>query len=900
MKMKLLIAVLLAWSLSNAGFAQAPVEWPETRYEAAIPTFEQVLGYPPGAVISSHAQLRRYFDALQHAAPGQLRIVEYATSWEDRDLFYAVIGSAANIAQLDQLQASMQALADPRKTDNETAERLIAQTPGTTWLSYSVHGNEISSTDAAMMSAYHLLAARDDEQVTKILADSVVFINPLQNPDGRDRFVHAFRQAHGLQADPDRYTAEHDEPWPGGRTNHYHFDLNRDWLTLNQPETQGHVQALLRWYPLAFVDAHEMGSDSTYYFAPEAVPFNPHIAPDQRSNLQLFGRNNARWFDRFGIDYFTREIFDAFYPGYGASWPLYYGGIAMTYEQASVRGLVIRRRDGQIIPYEASVRNHFLTSLATAETVAMNREKLLRDFYQYRLSAIAAGREGEYREYIFSGQPDPSSAHELSALLVRQGIEVRRADAAFSACGKDYPTGSFAIPLAQPAHRMIRTLLDPQVSMDDEFLNEQERRREKDLPDEIYDVTAWSLPLMYNLEMDRCGRAISGDFSPASAEPIHTQAIINPQAKLAYLAPWGQKATARLLTAVLRQGIRVHSSDKVFSKNQQRFPAGSLIIKRAGNPDDLDERLTQLAAATGAEIIGVDDSWITEGPNFGSSHVVEIPAPRIALAWDRPTGAPGQTRYVLEQQYQYPVSAMRTQTLTRADLTPYQVLILPEAFRGDYGSVLGQSGASRLKAWVEQGGTLIALGNATRFVANPEYDLMALRREDAWRAEEKNGSAKGADDEKNQAATWPGARLDSREQWRNSLVPDKERPDSVSGALIHAHTDQDHWLAAGLPRQLNVLLRGSDIYSPLKLDQGSNVASFSASEDLLASGYLWEENRRQLAFKPFISIQPLGKGFIIAFTADPNYRAYLDGLNLAFINAVFRAPAHSGAIRQSL
>ena len=216
-----------------------------------------------------------------------------------------------------EFQSDIQVIARPDRHDRATIDQAISRVPATAWLAYSVHGNEISPADAAMVTAWHLLAARDDALVDQILGNTLVFINPLQNPDGRERFVHQFEMAEGLEPAASRLAAEHDEPWPSGRVNHYLFDLNRDWLAITQPETRGHVDALLNWYPLAFVDAHEMGSDSTFFFAPEAIPYNPLLASAQRDNLTLFGQNNARWFDRFGFSYFTREIFDAFYPGYG-------------------------------------------------------------------------------------------------------------------------------------------------------------------------------------------------------------------------------------------------------------------------------------------------------------------------------------------------------------------------------------------------------------------------------------------------------------------------------------------------------------------------------------------------------------------------------------------------------
>ena len=257
----------------------------------------------------------RYFEVLESAVPGQVSVHRYATSWEGRDLVYVVVSSAAIMARLDAITDGMQRLRDPRATSASAAAEIMNTQPAVTWLSYGVHGNEISSTDAAMLTAYHLVASRGDERIDRILAETVVVIDPIQNPDGRDRFIHSFEMAEGPVPLADRLAAEHDEPWPSGRVNHYLFDLNRDWFIMTQPETRGRIEAIQEFYPVAFVDAHEMGSDQTYYFAPDAVPYNPHLAEDQRASLELFGRTNARWFDRFGIDYFTREVYDAFYPG---------------------------------------------------------------------------------------------------------------------------------------------------------------------------------------------------------------------------------------------------------------------------------------------------------------------------------------------------------------------------------------------------------------------------------------------------------------------------------------------------------------------------------------------------------------------------------------------------------
>ena len=870
------------------------VFWPNPDYDPAIPTIEQVLGYGPGERITWHRDVIRYFEALAAAAPDRVSLSEYARTWENRELIYAVISSPRNMANLDAVKAGMGRLADPANTDEDEAEGIAATQPAVTWLSYGVHGNEISSTDAAMLTAYHLLASRGDERVADIMADTVVVIDPMQNPDGRDRFIHHFEQAEGLVPDSDRLAAEHDEPWPGGRTNHYLFDMNRDWFIQTQPETRGRTRAMLEFYPVAYVDAHEMGSDSTYFFAPEAIPYNPHLADDQRNSLQLFGRNNARYFDLFGIDYFTREIFDAFYPGYGASWPSYFGSIAMTYEQASSRGLVIRQYDGNDLTYRYTVRNHFVTSLATAETVQVNREKFLIDFYNYRVSAIEEGEDEAIRAYIIPAQNDQAAANKLAGLLRRQDVQVDRALGSFNACGESYEAGSYVIRTAQPAKRFIRTLLDVDVPLEEDFLAEQERRRAENLPDEIYDVTAWSLPLMFNIDAHTCNRVPNGDFEPAGTELVQPGTVSGGAASVAYIVPWGEATAVRFLSHALRRGLSVKSNDKAFTNAGNEYAAGTLILDVADNPDNLYETVSELAATTGANVISVNDSWVTDGPSFGSGNVVRFNLPKVAMAWDEPTTAysAGNTRFVIERQFDFPVTPIRVDRLRSANLNRYQVLILPLMSGPGYEQALGESGMENLKHWVEQGGVVIGLGNATRFLADPDVDLLAVRRERA--VVELDA---GEEEEDEEEATVAGQYLTGTDDWQEQIMALEDDPDSVAGVLVRADVHPEHWLSAGVAPVLNVLVRGGDVYTPIRVNDGVNVARFQGPDELLASGYIWDENRRQMAYKPFVIQQSRGAGEVIAFTQDPTVRAYLDGLNVILMNAVFRGAAHARPVR---
>lgn len=896
-----LITVFTALLVASFVRAETIDFWPGAVYDPSVPTIKDVTGHEPGERITWHADVVRYFDALAKAYPDRVAVHRYAESWEGRELIYAVITSAENMSRIADIKTGMQQLRNAGSTGAQAAERIIESQPAVTWLSYGVHGNEISSTDAAMLTAYHLLAARNDERVDEILQNTVVIIDPMQNPDGRDRFIHHFEMAEGLLPDPDRISAEHDEPWPGGRTNHYLFDLNRDWFIMSQPETQGRIVATQEWYPVAFVDAHEMGSDNTYYFAPEAIPYNPHLAADQRASLELFGRTNARWFDRFGIDYFTREIYDAFYPGYGASWPSYFGSIAMTYEQASARGLVWRQYHGNEMTYASTVRNHFVTSLGTAETVASNREKFLREFYEYQLSAIDEGATGDIRAYVLPTQDDQAGANKLAGLLVKQGVEVGVATERFRACGESYEPGSYVINLAQPAKRLVRTLLDTDVPMDAEFMAEQERRRAKDMGDQIYDVTAWSMPLMMNIRADTCNRAVTAATRPAAGDLVLPGTVSGGNARVAYLVPWGEATAVRFLANALRAGIEVKSTDLAFTHEGQRYPSGTLIIDVADNDPSLHESVRALAASTGANVVAVNDSWVTDGPNFGSNNVVVHNTPRVAMAWDEPTWAytAGNMRFVIERMFDYPVTAIRSDRLGTADLDRYQVLILPSQGFGEYAATLGEEGVQNLKGWVANGGVLIGIGTANRFLADPRVDLISIRREDAVVEgdDDNGGGQKSSGDEEDPVPTVEGSYLASTDDYESAITPESQSPDVQDGVIARADVDPDHWLGAGVASTINVVYAGTDIYTPIKLDAGVNVARYQSADALLASGYMWEENRKQLAYKPFAAVQASGAGFVIAFTSDPTIRAYQTGLNVIFMNAIFRGSAHARPVR---
>ncbi|TIX50458.1 M14 metallopeptidase family protein [Alteraurantiacibacter aquimixticola] len=836
-----------------------------------IPTLEQVAGHRSGARITPPEQAVAYFEALAEAAPDRFRIFEYATSWEGRPLVYAVVTSADNMARLEAVQA------DLTRLGNGTPPAQLANILPVTWLTYGVHGNEISSTDAALSLAYHLLASEGDAIVDAIMANTIVVIDPSQNPDGRARFVHEYRQQLGIQAFGDRGTAGHDEPWPGGRTNHYLFDLNRDWFALTQPETRGKVAAVRDWHPVVLVDAHEMGGDESYFFPPSADPFNPHIPQDQRDKQMLLGRNIATWMDRFGQPYFTREVFDAFYPGYGDTWPTLNGSIAMTFEQASARGLVWERKDGTMLTYADGVRNHFLSTLATAQTVAENPNLFLNDYAAYRRSAISGG--AGTGTYVIDLSQKRWNAEQLARRLAFQGIAVSRVAGPATACGRRYPAGYLAVSRSQGAARLIRSLLDATTDLPADYIAGQEARRDADLPHELYDTTAWSVGMMSGLDVALCGSAATG--SAISAEDPVTARADAPGA-FGLAVRWTDSGQVRLVAEALRAGLVGRTSDTAFTAGAESFPRGSVVFSRGDNAEKIDE-LTMLASRIGAEVIALDSGWVDSGPNLGSDKFVRLTMPRVAMLWDdgvNPLSA-GAMRYVLEQRLGIAVAPIRTGSVDPSVLSAFQVLLVPD---GNYGRALGNDGRSAIASYARNGGVVVVLGDAMAGFSDGDNALFALARE----------TALGTDptDEEGSERLVAGSEIGDEGDYREAIADPSRRPDILPGALLNTAIDRNVFLSAGYDDAAPVVFAAGDlIFAPLGRDAGHNVVRFADAGNLLASGYMWDENRRQMAFKPFMVAQPAGSGMAIGFTHDPSQRGYLDGLDMLIANAVLIAPA---------
>ncbi|HKJ01375.1 MAG TPA: M14 family zinc carboxypeptidase [Longimicrobiales bacterium] len=846
---------------------------PGTRYDPDIPTVEQVTGHALADAITPPDQVVAYFQALADAAPDRTRLRRTATTWEGRPTVMLVIGSRERMARLDAVTADLKRLADPRGLSAAEADRLVRELPVVTALIHGVHGNEVSSSGAAMAEAYHLLAAQDDADVDRILAESLVLIDPMQNPDGRARFVFHNTMAAARWPDADPLAAEHDEPWPGGRVNHYLFDLNRDWFAQTQPETRGRIRALLDFMPHVVPDLHEMGGNSTYYFPPNAIPGNTWTTDAQRELTDVFGQAMAAAFDRRGFSYFNRDTYDAFYPGYGVSWPMAQGAIGATYEMASARGLVYRRTDGDLLTYGDGILRHFTTAMATLVTAAENRERILRTFLDFRRSAVALGDAGP-REYILHSEHDPGMAERLAETLVRNGIEVGRAGEPVQVGGRTLPArGTFVVPMSQPAHRLIRNLLDRHTPMDADFVQRQLERRANRQRDQIYDVTAWSLPLLWDVELLTADRPTGASVISMNNTLMMRDVVNLPAATVGYLIPWGTNAAAAVAEA-LRAGIRVRSAGGDFVLNGRHFGVGTAIVRTADNGPNLARRLGSIVVGQGAEVVPVNDSYVREGTSLGSGSTRALREPRVLLVYDAPgsTNSVGWARYVLERRYGQRATAVRTGSLGRAVLSDYDVVVFPS---GNYASSVGEGMVARLQAWMRDGGTLVTMAESTAWATRA--GLLATTEE------RRGGRPVGTPPR-------PRGTPDQPIDYLEAIAPLDEAPEQTPGSILKVLLDTDHWLAAGTDGEIGALVDGSRIFTPITLDEGQNVGRYADMDALVESGIVWDAARPQLANKAFLIHQPVGRGQVVAFAEDPNYRAYAEATELLFMNAVLLGP----------
>ena len=801
---------------------------------AQVQSPEAFLGYPLGARFTPH---HRVVDYVEHVAEqsGRVDLVPYGETVEGRPLVALVVSAGdADAVRASNLRAA---------AGEGTPDKAIV------WLSYNVHGNESVSTEASL-ATLHALATSD--RAAAWLEDVVVILDPCLNPDGRERYVSGYRQRRGAQpnADPDAW--EHDEPWPGGRGNHYLFDLNRDWAWGTQPETRARLALYNAWLPHVHVDFHEQGVDSPYYFAPAAEPFHPRITDAQREIQTTIGLANAERFDREGWLYFTREVFDLFYPGYGDTWPTFNGAVGMTYEQGGSgrAGLAIETAEGDTLRLSDRIAHHTASGLATVATTAREAAAVRAAFARYHSDLPA----GDTRAYAVRGPQGQLDA--LADLLDLQGIRYGWAGRSQTAQGVRYgggldapaapgrvtvEPGDLVVSLDQPKGTLAAVLFEPAPALADSV---------------TYDVTAWALPYVYGLE----ALALRADVAADGPAPVAAPAM--PAGRpYAYVARYDSAPDAALLARLLRDGVGVRIASEPFTSGGEAYGRGTLVMTRTGNralAERFDAVVRDAARATGRPLGTLASGFVTQGADLGSSRVGFARAPRVLVLADAPVSstALGEVWHTFEQTWQYPVSLVRADDLGGDALADADVLVMPA---GSYGDWLNEARSNALLDWVRAGGRLVAMESAVATLART--DAFGLKR---------------------RASSTPDTSATARLQ----RYADRERDDAATsnpGSIYRVQLDGSHPLAFGYPDHTYTLKRGTAAFE--FLESGWNVGV--VREGRPVSGFAGADTAERLTDTLVFGVREVGRGQVVVLVDSPLFRGFWKSGELLFANAVF-------------
>lgn len=904
----------------TAAFPQGqPPFFPNGTYDPAIPSPEAALGFAGGERPARYEEVLHYFQLLAEKSP-RLRLVESGRTHENRKLFYAIISSDENLARLEDIREAVSRLADPRTIKSDAEARDIAkQTPAIAWMMYSIHGDELSGVDAALLTAYQLVAGTDTLS-ERLRRELVVGIDPNENPDGRERFLAQMQQWAGKVPTSDAWSIQHTGTWPWGRGNHYLFDLNRDWFILSQPESRARVQTLLHWNPQLVVDAHEMGSYDTYLFPPAREPLNPNIHQTLFKWGKIFSDDQARAFDRYGWSYYTREWSDDWYPGYGSSWPSYLGAVGILYEQASTEGTSVKRPDGTTLAFREAVHHQFASSLANLATAARHRNELLQDFYRMKKEALATRGASAAAYYILPGS-NPSRVHRLLEKLLMQKVEIEIAEEDFQAASlrsywdaaplsKKLPKGTFIIRLSQPLRPLINAILEFDPRMTTAFLNWERESLERGRGTRMYEVGSWSMLLAYGVEAYLAGAAPPAKTRPLREAPKSEGKVFNPQPLYGFLIDYGDDHAAPALLRLLESGYRVRAAREVFRVEGKLFPRGSLLLRLNENPASLAEALSRVSEETGAAVYGTNSARSQEGPDLGGGQFTLLEPPRIALLAgpDINMYSFGSTWYLLDCELGARHTILNYQYFGQTDLRTYNVLILPSTWGSaeDYRKIFGKDGLQKLKDWVGNGGTLVAMGNGAIFAADSASGLsqvklrrqalkeLALYREAA--AQEQRIGKEKIDSlaiwEGKAAATIPPptAKEEKKPEDLNALqrLDERQRLFMPRGAIMRVDLNETHWLSFGVGAQAAALLYSS--YAFMSKNPVETAGRFADADQLRLAGLLWPEARQRWANTAYATREALGSGQVILFAEDPNFRSYFYGTGRMLLNALLLGP----------
>lgn len=839
--------LLLGHSATAQGLPLSPpLAVPGVTYRADVPLPDSVLGFQIGERHTRPDEVVRYVEAVA-ASSDRVVYDEYARSWEGRPLVQAILTSPANHARLEQIRQANLRLSN---TPAQVSDAEIASMPAIVWMGYSVHGNEASGTEAALLTLYHLAAGQGSE-IDAVLENTVVLLDPMYNPDGRARFVDWANAYRGAVPVGDTQDAEHNEAWPYGRTNHYWFDLNRDWLPAVNPEAAGRLALFHQWRPQLLTDFHEMGGEATYFFQP-GIPSrtNPNTPQLNQEMTNQIARYHADILDEIGSLYYTKESFDDYYYGKGSTYPDINGSIGILFEQASSRALQTETRANGLLTYGFTVRNQTAASISSLRAAVAMREELLRMQRDFYAEARNVPRQAGFDGYVFGDGGSPGRARDLIRLLGRHRINVHTLGRAVEAEGQQFtPGAAYYIPLDQTQARLLRGLMErPQTFTDSLF----------------YDVSAWTLPYAYGLPMAEVkGSGMAGALVTDATDPQGR--VIGGTASYAYAIPWGDWMTPRALYALQEAGLRVRVQTDSFTTmvagQQQTFGRGTLVVPAVqpdGSGENVHETVQDVVSANGITAYALTTGFSLSGPDLGSRGSVTLEQPRIALVIGEGTNAnnAGEMRYVLGERFNLPVSLLMADNLGRFNLGDYTTIIMS-------GGRYPQNAVAAIKAFVQQGGHLIATSSAVDWVVRSEIAALEAKED---------------------------ANMDTLLlQTPYALLSNTRGAQAVGGTIFEAKLDTTHPLAYGMPETMAFFRDAANFYKPSS-EPGANVAVYATTPVL--AGYLSEARREQASGAVALVALKQGRGRVVLMPDNPVFRGFWMGTTSLLLNAIFLADVY--------
>ena len=895
-------------------------------YIETIDKPNKFLGFEYATRVATPEQITAAIQAWSKQSD-RLKVIEYARTHENRPLHAVFITSPKNLNNLDQIKDKVTKLSDARLTNDRTAKSLIDQLPAIAWMAYSIHGNETSGADAALGIIYHLIASKDKD-VIEMLDEMVVIVDPVMNPDGRARFAKNLEQYRGTAPNYDDQSLIHTGDWPYGRTNHYYYDLNRDWVYLTQPETQGRVSLINEWKPQILVDAHEMGSQDTFMTGPAREPINKNVDYDLIKWGNVFAQDQGEAFDRRDWRFYTGEWHEDLYPGY-SFYVAFKGTLGILYEQSRMAEDGVRRPEGTIQSYKESVHHQYVSTLINLKTLRENSKAMYKDYWDGRKFNISSNSKYANRSYVILPTKNNGRLNVLANKLKAQEIEIYKNNKPISVSNvlkqngvieDEYtiPSGSMIIPNKQPEAPLISAILEFDAEIDESVLQEEKQKSIKNGSSLMYDTTAFNFTMMYGLPAVTVPQNITKNLDVWS--PYQETIEVNKGAVMWAVDGKDDRSVA-FAARLMEQNIEVRIIDKDSSLSGHNLSRGSVVVIAMDNPafKDLHLAVNSTALSLDLSVVSIESGFGPgELPDWGGRHFRLLERPQIAILSHEGFSSydVGVSWWSLDHHLGIRHSQLNSSLTAYGDLRRYNTIILPSG-----NPDISDYAKSMLMDWVKQGGTLIANNASSRSIISSNignvknlnktfensktfnFDLMR----ELYSLEDQIDITNANDNKANLQISYPWEstdktytkdQLEMRDKWQSLLMP--------SGAFVAARADNKHWLTFGTDNILPVLYSNY----PILMTGGSSEAILRIGElvpnknidknrainwshipkgydmNVRMSGLVWPEASQRIANSAYLTRERVGKGQIILFSGEPNFRGSTKGTNRLWLNAV--------------